>query len=79
MADRLEGRGKIMKKLNECIYENFESDEERVAYLLGRMDAAWVYLESADWPALNVVEQMIFGEEVTKNGKTNGTLEEAGI
>ena len=68
-----------MKKLNECIYENFESDEERVAYLLGRMDAAWVYLESADWPALNVVEQMIFGEEVTKNGKTDRTLEEAGI
>ena len=68
-----------MEKLNNILYDYFSDDEERVAYLLGRMGAAWAYLESADWPALNVVEQMIFGEEVTKNGKTNGTLEEAGI
>lgn len=68
-----------MEKLNNILYDYFSDDEERVAYLLGRMGAAWAYLESADWPALNVVEQMIFGEEVAKNGKANGTLEEAGI
>lgn len=39
-----------MEKLNKFVYENFESDEERVAYLLVRMGAAWAYLESADWP-----------------------------